>query len=80
MVTVAAWGIGFTRKGCGPILGGDRTFLGVSQVVLVVRNLPVNTGDIRDRDSIPGSIRSPGGRHGNPFQFSCLENPTDRGA
>ena len=80
MVTVAAWGRGFTRKGCGPILGGDRTFLGASQVVLVVKNLPVNIGNIRDRGSIPGSGRSPGGRHGNSPQYSCLENPMDRGA
>ena len=47
---------------------------------LVVKNLPVNTGDIRDVGSIPGSRRSPGGGHGNPLQYSCLENPMDRGA
>ena len=51
-----------------------------SQMVLVVKNLPVNAGDIRDRDLIPGSGRSPGGGHGNPLQYSCLENPMDRGA
>ena len=39
-----------------------------------------NTGDIRDMGSIPGLGRSPGGGHGNPLQYSCLENPTDRGA
>ena len=38
-----------------------------SQVALVVKNLPVNAGDIRDLGSIPGSGRSPGGGHGNPF-------------
>ena len=43
-------------------------------------NLPANAGDIRDAGSIPGSGRSPGGGHGNPFQCSCLENPKDRGA
>ena len=43
----------------------------------VVKNLPVNAGDT---GSIPGSGRSPGGGHGNPFQYSCLENPKDRGA
>ena len=48
--------------------------------ILVVKNLPVSAGDIRDTDSIPGSGRSPGGRHGNPLQYSCLENPMDRGA
>ena len=51
-----------------------------SKVVLVVKNPPVNAGDIRDLDSIPGSRRSPGGGHGNPLQCSCLENPMDKGA
>ena len=46
----------------------------VSQVVLVVKNLPANAGHIRDAGSIPGSGRSPGGGHGNPLQYSCLEN------
>ena len=50
-----------------------------SQVALVVKNLPVNTVDIRDRGSIPESRRYPGGRHGNTLQYSCLENPIDRG-
>ena len=36
-----------------------------------------NAGDIRDMDLIPGSGRSPGGGHGNPLQYSCLENPMD---
>ena len=45
-----------------------------------VKNLPANLGDIRDIGSIPGSGRSPGGRHGNPLQYSCLENPMDKGA
>ena len=39
-----------------------------------------NAGVIRDTDSIPGWGRSPGGGHGSPVQYSCLENPTDRGA
>ena len=51
-----------------------------SQVTLVVKNLPANAEDIRDKGSIPGSGRFPGGGHGNPFQYSCLENPMDRGA
>ena len=38
-----------------------------------------NAGDIRDAGSISGSRRSPGGDHGNPLQYSCLENPMDRG-
>ena len=53
---------------------------GSSQVVLVVKNPPANTGDIRDAGSIPGSGRSPGEGNGNPLQYSCLENPMDRGA
>ena len=51
-----------------------------AQVALVVKNLPANSGDIRDAGSIPGSGRSLGGEYGNPFQYSCLENPKDRGA
>ena len=51
-----------------------------SQAALVVKNLPVNAGDVRDAGSIPGSGRSPGGGHGNPLWYSCLENPMDRGA
>ena len=51
-----------------------------SQMVLVVKNLPANAGDIRDMGSNPGSGRSPGGGHGNPLQYFCLENPMDRGA
>ena len=49
-------------------------------MALVVKNLPANGGDMRDAGSTPGSGRSPGGEHGNPLQYSCLENPTDRGA
>ena len=44
----------------------------------VVKNQPA--GDIRDAGLIPRSGRSPGGRHENPLQYSCLENPMDRGA
>ena len=51
-----------------------------SQGVLVVKNLPVNAADIRNWGSIPGLGRSPGGGHGNPLQYTCLENPMDRGA
>ena len=47
---------------------------------LVVKNVPANAGDIRDSGSIPGLERSPGGGNGNPFQYSCLGNPIDRGA
>ena len=51
-----------------------------SQVALEVKNLPANAGDIRDVGLIPGSGRSPGGWHGHPLQYSCLEDPLDRGA
>ena len=50
-----------------------------SQVVLVVKNLPANAGDIKDVGSIPGLGRSHGGGHGNQLQYPCLENPMDRG-
>ena len=46
----------------------------------VVKNLPTNAGDARGTGSIPGSGRSPGRGHGNPLQYSFLENPRDRGA
>ena len=51
-----------------------------SQEVLEVKNLPASAGDVRDMGSIPGLGRSPGGGHGNPLQYSYLENPMDRGA
>ena len=52
-----------------------------SQVVLVVKNLLASAGDdVRDVSSIPGSGKSPGEGNGNPLQYSCLENPMDRGA
>ena len=51
-----------------------------SLVVLVVKNLPFSAEDIRDAGLIPGSGGSPREGHGNPFQYSCLENPMDRGA
>ena len=50
------------------------------EVALVVKNLPANAGDIRDLGSIPRTGWSPQGGHGNPLQYSCLENPRDRGA
>ena len=46
----------------------------------LVRNLPANAGAVRDLGLIPGSERSPGGGNGNLLQYSCLENPMDRGA
>ena len=53
---------------------------GASQVALVVKNLPANARDIRDMGSIPWLGKSPGGRHSNPLQYFCPENPMDRGA
>ena len=52
-----------------------RGFPGVS----VVKNPPANAGGAGDLGLIPGSGRSPGGGHGNPLQYSCLENPMNRG-
>ena len=62
--------------------------MGASQVALVVKNQPSSAGDAGDASagdagdvsSIPGLGRSPGGGRGNPLQYSCLENPMDRGA
>ena len=50
------------------------------EVALMVKNLPANSGDIRDMGLILQLGRSPGGGHGDPLQYSCLQNPTDRGA
>ena len=49
-------------------------------MALAVGNLPANAGAVSDADSIPGSGRSPGKGHGNPFQYSWLENPMEIGA
>ena len=46
----------------------------------MVKNPPANAGDIRDSGSIPGWGRSPGEGNDHPLQYSCLENPMDRGA
>ena len=58
----------------------DNTGLGACQMALVVKNPPVNAGDIRDTGWVPGPGRPPGGGHGNPLQYFCLENSMDRGA
>ena len=50
-----------------------------SQLSLVVKYLLTSAGDRRDMGSVPGSGRFPGGGHGNWLQYSCLENPIDRG-
>ena len=46
----------------------------------MVKNPPANAGDIRNAGLIPGSEKSPGEADGNPLQYSCLENPMERGA
>ena len=45
----------------------------------MVKNPPASAEDVRDKGSIPGSGKSPGGGHGNPLQYFCLENSMDRG-
>ena len=60
------------------------TILGASQVALVIKNPSASAGDLRTTGFIPGSGRSPGVGYANPLQsilqYSCLENPMDRGA
>ena len=68
---------GVSFWGDGDVLELDRGADWASQVALVIKNLSANAGDV---GSIPGSGRSPGGGYGNPLQYSCLENPVDRGA
>ena len=55
-------------------------YFGASQVALMLRNPPANVGGARDVSSTPGSGRSPGAGHNNLLQYSCMENPMDRGA
>ena len=55
-------------------------YIRASQVALVVKNLPASAGDVRHVGLIPGLGRPPGGGHGNPFQYSCLEHPMGREA
>ena len=50
------------------------------QVALVAKNLPANAGDIRDTSSVPALGRSPGGGHGSPLQYYCMEKLMDREA
>ena len=63
-----------------PIYCHSSNIRSASHVVLLIKNPPANAGDIRDTGSIPGLGRSPREGHGNPLQYSCLENPMDRGA
>ena len=68
------------REESSVLLGAAEKSPGTFQVALVVKNPPANAGDVRDTSSTPGSGRSPGEGNGNPFQYSCLENPTNRGS
>ena len=61
--------------GSGRSLEKGMASFGAFQMALVIKNLPANARDVRDVGSIPGLGRSPGGGHGNPLQYSCLENP-----
>ena len=67
-------------RGQKELVSGKKVTGWTSQGVLMVNNPPTKAGDLTDIDSIPGSGRSPGGGHSNPLQYSCLENPMDRGA
>ena len=73
-------GVGWGTEGPRPGISLASRSHWPSQVALVVKNLPVNAGDVRDVGSIPGSGRSPGVGNGNPLQYSCLENSMDIGA
>ena len=82
--------VGYSPKGCTEPDMTERlsvcahahtlTYDQAFQVALVVKNPPANAGDGRDMGSILGLGRSSGAGHGSPFQYSCLENPVDRGA
>ena len=58
----------------------NHMIISIDRLLLVVKNLPANAGDVTDAGSILGSERSPGGGNGNALQYSCLENPMGRGA
>ena len=65
--------------------GRDGTYVAVSQgrapsEKLVAKDPPVHVKDIGNEGSVPGSVRPPGGGHSNTLQYSCLENPMERGA
>ena len=73
--SILAWRIPWSHKEL------DTTeWLSLYQMALVLKDPPTDAGDVRDAGSIPGSERSPGEGNGNPLQYSCLENPMDRGA
>ena len=67
-------------KECCILSNASLHLLRAFQVALVVKNLSASAEDLRDSGSTPGLGRSPGGGHGNPLQYFCLEDPMDRGA
>ena len=71
---------GYSQQGHKESDTTERLTFWASQVALVVKNPPASAGDTGDQGLIPGSGRSPGGGHGNPLQYCCLENPMARGA
>ena len=78
-----AWGsqkVKFFAKKWLKVFKLGRPHLMSSQVILVVKNLSANAGDVRDACSISWSARSPGEGNGIPLQYPCPENPKDRGA
>ena len=76
----AVYGVAQSQTQLKWLSSSSRAVEGISQVALLVKNLPANARDLRIAGAVPGLVRSPGGEHGNPLQHSCLENHMDRGA
>ena len=72
--------MGYSPRGHKELDMTEPLTLSLSQVAVVVKNSSANAGDLIDVGSDPGSRRCPGEGHGHPLQYSCLENPMDRGA
>ena len=80
LLTTILYHLSFLKASLSQFNFISHKYIWASQVALVVKNPPANAGDGRGADLIPGSERSPGGGHGYPLQYSCPENPMDRGA
>ena len=79
-VDLTSWcSLTFSQKAKSPSKISQGIRSRASQVALVVKNPPANAGGLRDMSLIPGSGRSSEGGHDNPLQYSCLDNPMDRG-
>ena len=72
-------GLAGFRQDCNQGITQGYRLIGAFQLAQVVRNLPANAEDARDVSSVPVLGRFPGEGNGNPLQYSCLENSTDRG-